>query len=134
MLELAKGLHNFSATGGSTFKLALYGASAILGPDTPAYTASGEITGTGYTAGGVVLTNIEPVIDSGYVCITFGNASWAGAGFSNVAGALIYNTSSNRAVCAVDFGSLKQPTAGTFTVQMPAATAQTALIKIQRGN
>ena len=96
--EVAQALHNFTAGTGNVFKLALYLATANLGAETTAYTATGEASGTNYTAGGIVLTNITPTTAG-----TTGYWSFETATFTNVtlscAGALIYNsTNANRAV------------------------------------
>ena len=116
-----------------TMKIALYTNSATLDATTTVYTTSGEVVGTGYTAGGNTL--ISPVItsDGTTAYITFGNSSWTTATFT-ARGALIYDSSvsnpSNAAIAVLDFGSDKTVTAGTFTVQMPVAAASTALIRI----
>jgi hypothetical protein len=123
--ELYKGVHNFEA---DTFKIALYTANATLNQDTTAYTEVGEITGTGYTAGGQTLLN--PVVSSasGVAYISFDNIAWTPASFT-VRGALIYNSSkSNRSVAVLDFGSDKV-TASTFTITFPANTSTSAIIR-----
>jgi hypothetical protein len=101
--ELLEAKHNFLASGGNSFKLALYTSSASLGAGTTAYTTSGEASGTNYTAAGAALTNINP--DSSG---TTGFTDFANLTFSTVTitarGALIYNdTNSDRAVCVLDF-------------------------------
>lgn len=128
--ELLSGMHNFSASGGDVFKIALYSSSASLGLSTTAYTASGEISGTGYTAGGKTLTNVEPVTSGPVACADFSDASWTSASFT-CRGALIYNsTNGNRAVAVLDFGSDKTASNGTFTVVFPDVTATTAIIRV----
>jgi VCBS repeat-containing protein len=128
--ELMEAKHNFLASGGNTFKLALYTSSATLGASTTAYTTANETSGTGYSAGGGTLTNINPTTSgttafTDFADITFSNAT------ITANGALIYNsTNSNRAVCALAFGSDKTSTAGDFTIQFPAAAASTAIIRI----
>jgi hypothetical protein len=120
--DLLKAVHDFNT---DTFKLALYLATADLGANTTVYTASGETSGTGYTAGGNTLTGVS-VNDAGFVL--FSNTSWNPAVFT-ARGALIYNSSkSNKAVAVLDFGSDKTAT-NTFLVQMPANTATSALIR-----
>lgn len=127
--ELLLGVHDFDT---DTFKLALYTASASLDADTTIYSASNEITGTGYTAGGVVLTGATVSSASGVSYVDFADASWSPAAFTARA-ALIYNSSkSNKAVAVLDFGSDKTATT-TFTVQMPANTSADALIRINKG-
>lgn len=130
-VELLQGVHNFTASTGDTFKIALYEASASLGPTTTAYTTTGEITGTGYAAGGITLTNVTPTSSGTTAYTTFANASWPNATFT-ARGALIYNaTEGNKSVCVLDFGSDKTATAQTFLVQFPAAGATTALVRIE---
>lgn len=109
-------------------KMALYTSAASLGADTTVYDASNEVTGTGYTAGGVVLINVQVLLSGTTAYVTFDNPAWPGSSFV-ARGALIYNTSkANRAIAVLDFGADK--TAGpNFTVQLPAASATTALIR-----
>jgi hypothetical protein len=109
-------------------KMALYTSAASLGADTTVYTTTEEVVGTGYTAGGVVLTNVQVLLSGTTAYCTFDNPAWPGSSFVT-RGALIYNTSkADRAIAVLDFGSDK--IAGpNFTVQMPAATATTALLR-----
>ena len=128
--ELLEAKHNFLASGGNSFKLALYTSSASLGAGTTAYTTSNEASGTNYTAAGAALTNINP--DSSG---TTGFTDFANLTFSTVTitarGALIYNdTNSDRAVCVLDFGGDKTATAGDFTITFPTADASNAIIRI----
>ena len=128
--ELLEATHNFSASGGNSFKLALFTSSASLGASTTAYSSSNEASGTNYTAGGAALTNIAPT-SSG----TTGFTDFADLTFSNATvtarGCLIYNdTNSDKAVAAIDFGGDKTSTAGDFTIVFPAAAASTAIIRI----
>jgi hypothetical protein len=123
--ELYEAIHNFTT---DTLKIALYTANATLNQDTTAYTATGEITGTGYTAGGSSLVN--PIVSSasGVAYISFDNISWTSASFT-VRGALIYNSSkANRSVAVLDFGSDKVTTS-TFTITFPANTSTSAIIR-----
>jgi hypothetical protein len=111
-----------------TLKLALYSADANLNADTTAYSATNEITGTGYTAGGITLTGITIQTSGSTVYINFNNAVWNPAAFTARAG-LIYNSSkSNKSVAVLDFGSDKTCTT-TFTIQMPANTATSSLLR-----
>lgn len=109
-----------------TFYIALYTNSATLNADTTAYTTTGEVTDSGYTAGGEILT---PTVGSsgGISFVTFSNVSWSGA--ITARGALIYKAGDNGAVCVLDFGANKTSTT-TFTVQFPAATNDAALIRL----
>jgi hypothetical protein len=114
-----------------TLKIALYTAFSDIGPTTTVYTTANEVVGTGYTAGGVVLTGVTINTDTqtGTVYVDFNDASWPGANFI-ARGALIYNaTQSNKSVAVLDFGADKSFTAQTNTVTMPANTATTALIR-----
>ena len=121
------GAENFSATSPYTYKIALYTANANLGPETTTYTSDGEITGTGYTPTGKDLT-IIPVTSSGTTAyFSFDNVTWTSA--LTARGALIYKPGANGAICVLDFGNDKTSTS-TFTVQFPAATNTSAIIRI----
>lgn len=130
-VELLKGTHNFST---DTFKIALYGSTADLGPEsTTVYTTSGEISGGGYTAGGTTLVTTPPALSSRAAIVDFADATWAGddAGFSNVYGAMIYNSSkSNKSVMIINFGAARSPVGGSFTITFPVAAKETAIIKL----
>ena len=121
-VELLKGVHNFTATTGNTFKIALYDSDATLGASTTAFTTSEEITntsGTAYTSGGATLTSVTPVASSTTALCDFDDVSFSSATFT-ANGALIYNSSAtNAAVAAIAFGSDKTATNGTFTIQFP---------------
>ena len=112
-VELLKGVHNFTATTGDTFKIALYDSDATLGASTTAFSTSEEITntsGTAYTSGGATLTSVTPVASSTTAVCDFADVSYTSASFT-ANGALIYNSSdSNAAVCAIAFCSDKTPT------------------------
>jgi hypothetical protein len=111
-----------------TLKMALYTANADLGAGTLTYTATDEVVGTGYTAGGNVLTGVTVLTSGTTAYLDFDDVVWNPAGFT-ARGALIYNTSlSNLAVAVLDFGADKTTTT-TFTVQTPANTADAALIR-----
>jgi len=115
-----------------TLRMALYTALADIGPTTTSYTGTtNEVTGTGYTAGGELVTGatISTDTQTGTVYVNFNNVSWSGANFT-ARGALIYNvTRSNKSVAVLDFGSDKTFTSTNNTVTMPANTATTALIR-----
>ena len=120
--ELLEGVHNFNT---DTFKIALYLATADLSANTTVYVTGSETSGTGYVAGGKVMTGIS-VNAAGFV--NFANVSWNPAAFT-ARGALIYNSSkANKSVAVLDFGSDKTAT-NTFLVQMPANTVTSALIR-----
>lgn len=114
-----------------TLYMALYTGFATLGPTTTVYTTSDEVTGTGYTAGGVALTGvtINTDVNSGIVYVNFNDVSWPSAAFT-ARGALIYNsTRSNKSVAVLDFGSDKVFSSTSNTVTMPVNGASTALIR-----
>ena len=121
------GLENFAIGTPYTYKIALYTANADLSYITTTYTTSNEVTGTGYTAGGNVLTVIPPAIYEQTAYISFDNATWTGVSFV-CRGALIYNSTTNAAVAVLDFGSDKQ--AGpNFVVTFPTASYTTSVIR-----
>ncbi len=131
--EILVGTHNFTASSGNSFKLALYQSDASLGAGTTAYTTSEEITnssGSAYTAGGKALTSVTPVLDGSTAVCDFADISFTSASFT-ANGCLIYNdTQSDKAVCVVAFGGDKTVSSGTFTIQFPAAAASTAIVRI----
>jgi len=130
-VEILRAIHDFTASTGDVFKLALYTSSANLDAATTAYTSSNEVGNSGtYTAGGGSLTNITPTSSGTTAFLDFADISFTSATIT-ARGALIYNSSkSNRAVAVLDFGSDKISTTGTFTVQFPAADASNAIVRI----
>lgn len=142
--ELLTATHNFGTaptrgTGAAdTFKGALYLASATLNASTTAYTVSGEVSGTGYSAGGVTVTNATPPASTNS-SPTAGTAYWTPSASLVYSGVtlttpfdtvLIYNsTQSDKAVSVHTFGS-QTITAGTFTLTMPSNTTSTALLRL----
>jgi hypothetical protein len=119
------GIHDLDT---DTLKLALYTASATLNASTTVYSVTDEISGAGYTAGGIVLTNVQVLLSGTTAYVTFDNPVWTGASFT-ARGALIYNsTKADRAIAVLDFGSDKTAS-GTFTIQLPAANASSALLR-----
>ena len=128
--ELLVGTHNFTASSGDSFKLALYTSSATLGAGTTTYVTTGEATGTGYTAAGAALTNVTPVITGTTAVVDFADLTFSTATVT-ARGCLIYNdTDSDKAVAAIDFGGDKTSTAGDFTIVFPSATATGAIIRL----
>lgn len=124
--ELYEGIHNLLV---DTIKIALYTAEADLGADTDSYTTSNEVTGTGYAAGGVVLTGATVQSSGSTAYVSFNNATWASSSFT-CRGALIYNSSkANRSVAVLNFGADRTVTNQTFTVTFPANTADSAIIR-----
>lgn len=151
-VEILQGGHNFNdasgAPTGNAFKLALFTESATLDKSTTQYTAptdpaadptsTNEVstTSTGYSSGGNALTaSADPVLSGDTACVKFNDTSFSSASFT-ARGCLIYNTTAvtgfttNRAVCAINFGANKTVTSGTFTIQFPAQTAGNAIIQI----
>ena len=129
--EILTGTHNFSASGGNTFNLALYTSDASLGASTTAYTTSNEVSGSGYTAKGNALTSVDPALSGSTAVCDFADTSFTSASFT-ARGCIIFNDSASGdpAVCAIDFGSDKTVTSGTFTIQFPTADASNAIIRI----
>ena len=136
--ELMTATHNFTTSTGNTFKAALYLASATVNASTTAYSSTGEVTGTNYTAGGVTVTNGTSPLSTN-TSATAGTGYWtpsASITYTNVTlttafdAVLIYNSSaSNKAVSVHTFGS-QTVTAGTFTLTMPSNTTSTALLRL----
>ena len=135
--ELLYGVHDFDLANGDTFKIALYDNSASFTAATTAYTTSNEVSGTGYSAGGGALTNVDPT-SSGTTALTdFQDETFSSATIT-ARGALIYNTTpnitslsvTNPSVVVLDFGADKTSTAGDFTIVFPTADASNAIIRI----
>ena len=123
--ELYEGVHNFIT---DTLKIALYTDTAQLTYETTAYTSTGEVVGTGYTAGGVTLTGVSVNSSGQTAYVSFANPTWTNASFTARA-ALIYNaTQSNKAIAVLDFGADKTTT-GTFTITLPDNSATAAIIR-----
>jgi hypothetical protein len=143
--ELMLAVHDFRATGGDTFKLAMYTSTADLNANTTAYAATNEVSGTNYTAGGGTLTRSGVSVTNSTATNGTGFTDFTDLTFTNATvtarGALIYNntpsansnantTLTNAAVCVLDFGSDKTSTAGDFTIIFPAFDATNAIIRI----
>ena len=132
--EILTAVHNFTASTGNTFNLALYTSSATLSKSTTAYSASNEITntsGTAYTAKGNALTSVTPVLSTDTAVCDFADTSWTSASFT-ANGCLIFNDSASGdpACCAIAFGGDKTVSSGTFTIQFPTADSSDAIIRI----
>ena len=126
-LELYEGVHNLLT---DELRIALYTGFADLNLDTTVYSTTNEITGTGYTAGGKILTgaSVNSANDTAYV--SFNNVVWDPAGFTCRC-ALIYNvTQGNKSIAVLDFGSDKTAS-GTFTITFPADTSTAAVIRMK---
>lgn len=128
--QLMQGQHNFTLSTGNTFKIALYTSSATLGATTTAYSATNEVSGTGYTAGGNTLTNVTPTTSGTTAYTDFADTTWASSTIT-ANGALIYNANaSNASTVVLAFGSDKSSSNGDFTIVFPTANATDAIIRI----
>jgi hypothetical protein len=138
--QLMLAVHDFRATGGDVFKLALYTPSATIDASTTQYTSANEVTSANYTAGGAALTNLGTALSGSTAFLDFADLT-----FTNVTlttrGALIYNSTpsaaandntplTNPAVCVLDFGGDKQAVSGDITIVFPTPSASTAIIRI----
>ena len=123
--------HDFTATTGDTFKIALYSSSATLSASTTAYSATNEVSNSGtYTAGGGSLTAVTPTTSGTTALCDFSDISFTSATIT-ARGALIHNSNaSNKAVVVLDFGGDKTSTSGTFTIAFPAADASNAILRL----
>lgn len=132
--QLLEGKHNFRS-GGHTFNLALFTSSATLGASTTDYSTSNEVSGSGYSAGGSALTNVNPTTSGTTAFTDFADLTFSTATIT-ANGALIYNTTTEGgsgttdAVVVLAFGGDKTSTAGDFTIQFPTADASNAIIRI----
>ena len=131
--ELLEGEHDFKASTGDVFKLALYTSAATLDSSTTVYTSTNEISDTGtYTSTGGTLVNSGTSLVSGVAFCDFANLSFTGVTLT-ARGALIYNTSAtvaNAAVAVLDFTTDKSASDGTFTIIFPAYTSLAAILRI----
>ena len=138
-VEILTATHNFTASTGDTFKLALgKGSASLVGTYGAATTNYSDLTGnsdelangSGYTTGGNTLTSVTPVADGTTAVCDFDNTTWSSATFTT-SGGIIYNSSASNAACAVlSFGGDQQVSSGDFQIQFPAAAAATAIILI----
>jgi hypothetical protein len=132
--ELLERKHDFNTTSGHTFKIALFTSAASLDATTTAYTTSNEVVGTGYTAGGATLTNIDPTSSGTTAFVDFSDVTFTTATIT-AAGALIYNTTTDggsattNAIAVISFGGDKTSTNGDFVVQFPTADASNAIVR-----
>ena len=130
--ELLRAVHNFTASSGNTFKLALYTNSASFTAATTAYTATNEVPNSGsYSAGGGTLVSVTPTSSGTTAFCDFADLDFTSATIT-ARGALIYNSSAagDPAVAVLDFGADKTSTNGTFTIQFPTADATNAIVRI----
>ena len=139
-VEILKGVHNFTASTGNTFKLALAKSTALVtGTYGAATTSYDNLTGNsdelangnGYSTGGNTLTSITPVADGTTAVCDFDNTTWTSATFTTSGGIIYNDTASGNPACAVlSFGGDQQVSSGDFQIQFPAAAAATAIIRI----
>ena len=129
--ELMEAKHNFLNSGGNTFKIALYTNSASFTAATTAYTATNEVTGTGYTAAGNTLTRVDPTTSGTTAYTDFADSTWTSSTIT-ARGALVFNDSASGdpSVIVLDFDADKSSSAGDFTITFPAADASNAIIRI----
>ena len=130
--ELMEAKHNFLASGGNTFNIALYDNSASFTAATTAYTSSNEISGTNYSAKGQALGNVNPTTSSTTAFTDFTDEVFSNVTISSVRGAMIFNdtASGDPSVCILDFGADKAASSGDFTIVFPTADASNAIIRI----
>ena len=132
--EVLQGIHNFTASSGDTFNLALYTSSATLNKSTTAYSSSNEISntsGSAYSAKGKALTSVTPALSTDTACCDFADISWTSASFT-ANGCLIFNDSAtgDPAVMVFDFGADYSVSGGTFEIQWPTNDASNAILRI----
>ena len=136
-VELLNGIHAFgttvvrAGTTADTMNIALYTSSASLDATTTAYSATNEVSGTGYTAKGNSLTAVAPTSSGTTAFTDFNDTTWSTATIT-ARGALIFNDtqSGDPAVAVLDFGADKTSTAGDFTIVFPTADSSNAIIRI----
>ena len=132
--EVLTAVHDFTASSGNAFYIALYTNSATPTKSTTVYFTSGEVaSGGGYTTAGNALTSVTPVLSTDTAVCDFSDTSWTSATIT-ARGALIYNSTATpdneQAVAVLDFGGDKTCTSGTFTIQFPTADASDAILRL----
>ena len=132
--EVLTAVHDFTASSGNAFYIALYTNSATPTKSTTVYFTSGEVaSGGGYTTAGNALTSVTPALSTDTACCDFSDTSWTTATIT-ARGALIYNSDATpdneQAVAVLDFGGDKTCTSGTFTIQFPTADASDAILRL----
>lgn len=136
-VQLLQAVHNFGPTSPNTFKVALYTAAADIGASTTTYSATNEVVGAGYVAGGNTLTiSVSPTSGTNVLTIptayvSFQNSTWPNSTFT-ARGALIYNDSvvGKPSVAVLDFGSDKTVNDDTFQIIFPTPDANSAIVRI----
>ncbi len=125
--EALRGIHSE----GDTYRLALFNSTASIGPQTTSYSGQGgEVSGDGYTAGGLALSGFSVGLTGAVAFLDFADVTWGNSKI-RASGGLIYNSSkSNRAVAVVDFGEEKISTGGPFLVEFPVNDSDNAFIAL----
>lgn len=128
--DLLSGTQDFNTGTTKVYKIALYTSSATLDATTTAYSTSNEVVGVNYVAGGNTLTVSQiPTFTGTTAFISFADTTWLTSTIT-ARGALIYESTANKAVAVLDFGADKTSTAGSFTIQFPAANSTSAIIRL----
>jgi len=128
---LLEGQFDFSSTTTQVFRVALYTSAANLSASTTAYTTANEVVGSGYTAGGNILTiSVPPTLDGATAYLNFANVTWPVTSIT-ARGALIYKADgvTNPAVATLLFGEDVTTSGGNFEIEFPLSTAQTAIVR-----
>ena len=130
-VELMTATHNFTNSTGNTFNIAMYDNSASFTAATTAYTATNEVSGTGYVAKGNTLVNVTPTSTSTTAFTDFGDSTWSSSTIT-ARGAMIFNdtASGDPSVVILDFGSDKSSSSGDFTIVFPTGDSTSAIIRI----
>lgn len=128
-VELFRAIHDFTASTGDTFKIALYTSASTIGAATTVYTATNEAVGTGYTAGGATLASVTPTLSGITAIVDFTDVTISTVTLT-YRKALIYNsTKANRAVAVFDFGSDRVISGGNLIIQMPVPDPSSAILR-----
>lgn len=129
-VELMRALHDFASATGNSFNGALYTGTATLDATVTSYATAGEISGTGYTAGGATMQMVTPTSSGTTAILDILDLSWTSASFTANALNVYNDTNSNRSVFSIAFGSDKTVSSGTFSIVWPTADASNAIIRL----
>jgi hypothetical protein len=128
-VEIFRAIHDFTTSTGDTFKISRYTSASTIGAATTVYTATNEAVGTGYTAGGAVLTSVTPTLNGNTCVVDFADVTISTVTLT-YRKALIYNsTKANRAVAVFDFGSDRVISGGNLIIQMPLPDPSSAILR-----